>query len=180
MLRWRWTCSLKRLRRERDRVKHTGSGAFHDGDHDRVETSLARLKVLAGFQGKAEALLIEWRKLAIPTGHVGSGQLGSGRRNFGKLPKGRRTPEQDFIDPILRVLKEMGGQGRTAVVVKRVGEIMQPVLCDVDYEGLASDAKPRWEKAVNWARDHMVRDGLLRSDSPRGTWGNHRRRPRSP
>ena len=47
---------------------------------------------------------------------------------------------------------------------------MQPVLGDVDHGALRGDGKPRWQRAANWARRHMVLDGLLKSDSPRGVW----------
>ena len=28
----------------------------------------------------------------------------------------------------------------------------------------------RWEKTFHWARWEMIKDGLLKPDSPRGTW----------
>ena len=159
---------LEEIKRETDRVKGAGSDAILADDHDTVLAILAQTKVLTEFYDKAVALRKEWGRLAISTDPVGVGKSGSGRRDFGKLRKGLRTSESEFIEPILRVLIEMGGRGKTATVVARVGEVMQAVLCDVDYETLASDGKPRWKKAANWARDHMVRGGLLRSDSPHG------------
>ena len=161
---------MKEIDRENDRVKRAGADAFHNGEYGRAKASLARSESLTEFYGRAAALRKEWQKLGKTAVLNGGGKSGSSRRNFGKLRKGLRTPESEFIEPILRVLVEMGGQGRTAAVVARVGEVMQPVLCDVDYEMLPSDGKPRWEKAANWARDNMVRDGLLKSDSPHGLW----------
>ena len=161
---------LEEIERESDRVKRAGSDAFHDGDHGKVESSLARSKVLTEFYSKAVALRKEWRKLGKTAVLNGDGKSGSGRRNFGKLRKGVRTPESEFIEPILQVLVDMGGRGRAAAIVARVGEAMQSVLRDVDYETLPSGGKPRWEKAANWARDYMVRNGLLKSDSPHGLW----------
>ena len=161
---------LEEIEAERAHVKCAGADAFRDGDHGRVEASLAQSKMLEEFHGKAAALRKEWQKLASSASRGKGGKSGSGRRNLGKLRKGLRTPEPEFIEPILRVLIEMGGHGRTATVVAQVGEVMQPVLRDVDYETLEGDGKPRWEKAANWAREHMVRDGLLKSDSPHGTW----------
>ena len=161
---------LEEIDMERDRVKDAGSNAFHVDDHGRVEALSAQLKALTEFYGKAAALHKEWRKLAKTAVLNGDGKSGSGRRNFGKLRKGLRTPESEFIEPILRMLIELGGQGKGTTIVARVGEIMQPVLGDVDYETLPGDGKPRWEKATHWARRHMVLDGLLKSDSPRGLW----------
>ena len=161
---------LEEISGESDRLKDAGSDAIRADDHDTVMAILAQSKILKDFCDKATALRKEWEKLALSTCSVTDENSGSGRRNFGKLRKGLRTPESEFILPILRVLTEMGGRGKSAAVVARAGEVMQPILCDVDYETLASDGKPRWQKAANWARDHMVRDGLLRSDSPHGIW----------
>jgi Mrr N-terminal domain len=44
-------------------------------------------------------------------------------------------------------------------------------LRDVPYEPLASAPDmPRWKNAAQWARNSMVKEGLLRSNSPRGIW----------
>ena len=56
-------------------------------------------------------------------------------------------------------------------VLDRVLQNMKGVLRDVDYEPLASDPDmPRWKNAAQWARNSMVKEGLLRSNSPRGVW----------
>jgi len=56
-------------------------------------------------------------------------------------------------------------------VLDRVLQMMTGTLKDVDYEPLASDPDmPRWKNAAQWARNSMVKEGLLRSNSPRGVW----------
>jgi hypothetical protein len=56
-------------------------------------------------------------------------------------------------------------------VIGRVGQLMKGVLKDVDRDPLASDPDmPRWRNAAQWARWAMVKDGLLKPDSPRGIW----------
>ena len=73
--------------------------------------------------------------------------------------------------PILKVLEERGGRGKVAEVLERVGEIMKPILKDVDYDPLASGPDtPRWRNAAQWARNSMVKEGLLNCASPRGIW----------
>ena len=51
---------------------------------------------------------------------------------------------------------------------------LKPVLKKVDYDPLASGPEsggnPRWRNAAQWARNSMIRDGRLKSDSPRGIW----------
>lgn len=87
-----------------------------------------------------------------------------------KLKRGLRTPETAFYAPILQALDELGGTARTADVVNRVGEFMADVLSSDDREPLPSTGLPRWENTAQFARYSMVRSGLLRPNSPRGTW----------
>ncbi len=82
-----------------------------------------------------------------------------------------RTPDKAFVLPLLQVLIDVGGSGKAAEVLERLGKLMKPVLKDVDFDPLASDAKNlRWRNTAQWARNMMVRDGLLKPDSPRGVW----------
>jgi len=93
------------------------------------------------------------------------------RRDLGRLRKGLRTPEAAYYRPILEVLAEMGGSGETGEVLDRVGRKMKGLLKDVDFDPLASGPdNPRWRNAAQWARNAMVREGLLKADSPRGVW----------
>jgi hypothetical protein len=65
----------------------------------------------------------------------------------------------------------MGGRGKVADVLDKVGQMMKPILKEVDYDPLASGPdNPRWRNAAQWARNSMVGEGLLNADSPRGIW----------
>jgi len=76
-----------------------------------------------------------------------------------------------YVQPILQALAGLGGKGKMADVLDKVLALMKPVLKDVDFQPLASDPEtPRWRNAAQWARNTMVQDGLIKSDSPRGTW----------
>jgi hypothetical protein len=103
-----------------------------------------------------------------------------------KLKRGLRTPETAFYAPILQALNELGGTARTIDVVKRVGDLMASVLSGDDRGPLQSTGLPRWENTTQFARYSMVRSGLLKSDSPRGTWAisekgmEHLQRTRTP
>jgi len=69
------------------------------------------------------------------------------------------------------VLADAGGSAKASNVLERVGEIMKPRLKSVDFEPLASGPdNPRWRNAAQWARNSMVNEGLLKSDSRRGVW----------
>ena len=56
-------------------------------------------------------------------------------------------------------------------VLEGVRYRMQGVLRDVDFQPLASDPDlPRWRNTAQWARNSLVKQRLMRSDSQRGTW----------
>src|SRR5262249_41976563 len=93
------------------------------------------------------------------------------RQDLGRLRRGLRTPEAAFYQPILQVLVELGGRAPIRQVLDRVGQVMQEVLQDVDYQPLASDPElPRWRNTAQWARNTMVQEGMLKNDSRRGIW----------
>ena len=164
--------ALQALREEVEKEIDVANRAVTDclarGDHGDAGKSLQRSKALAGFRDRAATLQREWQRLSVST-NTGN-EKDSGRRSSGRLPPGQRTPETEFVKPILQVLVKMGGSGEADAVVDRVGRIMKPVLREVDFEPLESDGKPRWEKAVHWARRRMVMDGLLNPYSRRGIW----------
>jgi hypothetical protein len=56
-------------------------------------------------------------------------------------------------------------------VLDKVGAIMKPVLKNIDYEALGSNAQnPRWRNAAQWALNIMVNEGLLKNGSSGGIW----------
>jgi hypothetical protein len=95
----------------------------------------------------------------------------SGEDSSGRLRRGLRTPEQEFIFPILRALQELGGQAPMQQVLERVGSMMKDQLKEADHQPLMSEpGKPRWINTAQWARNTMVSRGQLRNDCPRGIW----------
>ncbi|MGC8769522.1 winged helix-turn-helix domain-containing protein, partial [Calditerrivibrio sp.] len=88
-----------------------------------------------------------------------------------RLKKGMRTPEDKFIIPILESLIELGGKGEMKNVLNLVHMKMKNTLNEYDYKPLPSNPKQkRWENTAQWARNTMVNEGLLASNSPRGIW----------
>jgi hypothetical protein len=100
-------------------------------------------------------------------GHMVGAETAEGAK---RAPPGASTPQKAYRVPILRALDEMGGQGRTADVVDRVGEMMEDQFTEWDRRMLPSGQDIRWRNKAQWARNAMVKDGLLASDSPRGIW----------
>ena len=49
--------------------------------------------------------------------------------------------------------------------------MMKPMLKDIDYEPLASNAHTkRWYNSGQWARNTMARDGRIKGTSTIGLW----------
>lgn len=82
-------------------------------------------------------------------------------------------PTKGFYDPILQVLREMGGSGSPDEVVKRVGQILKDDLKESDWEAL--ETKPvRWINRCHRARIGLIAAGEMRGDSPVGLWEIYR------
>jgi hypothetical protein len=93
----------------------------------------------------------------------------SRKKDTKRIPRGERTPQEDFRQPILRALYEQGGSGKTAEVLDRVGEILGSKLTDADRASL-NHGEIRWRNTAQWERNVMVDEGLLKKSSPRGVW----------
>ncbi len=87
-----------------------------------------------------------------------------------KLRKGLKTPQQAYRRPILEAIYELGGRGSMDSVLKRVEGKMKSLLGDVDYQNLPSGGDIRWRNTAQWERLVLVKDGLLKDDSPQGIW----------
>lgn len=138
-------------------VRSEGSKAFELGDHGQVEKQMKRSKDLEGFQRQVTALSKTYRSLR------------ASRRKMRKLRRGLSTPQEEYYEPILQVLKQMGGRGKTSEVMDRVGEILRPKLQGEDY-GKLKDGSVRWRNRCQWARWNLIKQGKLRGDSPNGIW----------
>lgn len=88
----------------------------------------------------------------------------------GLTPSGIRTPEHTFILPILQTLETAGGEAETGSVLEGVLDRMRHILKPSDFETTQTSGQPRWKVSIYLARSIMVRQGLLRNDTPRGIW----------
>ena len=168
------TSTLKMLQeevvKEIDLAKRAVTNALSTEDHGTAERLVQRSKVLTAFRDKVAGLRKEWRELAVSVDPDEEERVRNTFPDRGRLPPGQRTPETEFVKPILQVLQKMGGSAEADVVVERVGRIMKPVLQEVDYEPLGSDGNPRWHKTTHWTRYRMVKEGFLNPYSRRGIW----------
>ena len=162
---------LEEVEAEIDFVNGVGAKAYESRDYDKAKEALERSGVLTAFRDRVAGLRKEWDGIAAAAERDEDDETRAERRNLGKLRKGIRTPESAYYVPILQILDQMGGSGKVAEVLERVGQIMKHILKDVDYDRLASSPdNPRWRNAAQWARNSMVNEGLLKDDSPRGVW----------
>ena len=73
-----------------------------------------------------------------------------------------------FRGSILRILGEAGGRSTRREVLARLGEEMAERLGEADLE--RHRGAPRWHMHADLARRHLVKEGLMRSDSREGRW----------
>ena len=162
---------LEQIEAEIEFMNGIGASAFEERDYDKAKDTLERVEQIIGFRDKADTLRREWQTLFAHEEDEKGTEAYTERRNLGRLRRGLRTPEEVYYHPILEVLEALGRSARVSEVLDRVLQHMKGILREVDYEPLASDPEmPRWRNTAQWARNSMVKEGLLRSNSPRGIW----------
>lgn len=175
---------LEELEAQIDSVSQSGAQAFAERDYDRARVVLDRADQLSNFRDKITGLRSEWQEVTGTNLNGGivmsdisdelvdiSDRVVVTRTSAGRLQRGLRTPESTYYEPILDALQELGGRAKMNVILTAVEQRMRDTLTEYDYQPLNSDPDaPRWRNAAQWARNAMVKDGKLRSDSPRGIW----------
>ena len=164
-------CCWKKSKQKLFFINGVGAKSFDKRDYDRVKEAYEHAGKLTAFRDKTALLRKEWSAMNKLEVDEEDQAEHAERQNLGRLQRGIRTREEVYYKPILQTLEEMGGSGKVADVLDMVGKKMKGILKDVDYEPLASyPDNPRWRNAAQWARQAMIYDGLLKSDSPRGIW----------
>jgi Mrr N-terminal domain len=85
--------------------------------------------------------------------------------------RGEKTPQQDFREPLLQVLKRHGGEVRRLQGLREVEDILSDRLTDYDKAEISSGTI-RWEKSAEWEVRAMRMEGLLKPvhESAWGVW----------
>jgi restriction system protein len=174
---------LEEVEAEIEQINVAGAQAFQRRDYAGAQEAVKRGETITDFRSRVVGLRQEWISLshgvrhatpARPSRTPAKEEQRSGsnsRRNLGHLPRGLKTPEEEYRIPILQALVEMGGAGRIGDVLQRVHTRMKDVLNDHDHQPLRSNPNtPRWYNTAQWARNTMAREGLLKEDSPHGVW----------
>lgn len=155
-----------------EELNQEGARQFSLSDHKKARLLLEKAEAAILFRGKIKDLQIEWRTLETQIGSkTPTEKKRSNIKRKSKLKRGLRTPEEEFKTPILESLIHLGGTASMTDVIIQVEKIMARKLNDYDKQPLLSAPSfPRWRNTVQWARNALVKDGLMANDSPKGIW----------
>lgn len=160
---------LDQMEAQLDFVSNLGARAFESRDYGVAHEAEVQAKQMTALRDRAADLRSEWSELWPQTEQRDSGI--SSRRDLGHLQRGERTRESDCFIPILTTLIEQGGSVKVTDLMPSLEVKMRHILREVDYEPVVSRPnETRWVNVAHWARDKMVKKGLLKGNSPRGTW----------
>ena len=139
-------------------TNNEGAELLRRGQLGQAKRQVAKSEGLGSFKKQVDGLRRSYAKIGALRKRRAGGQKVGG------------TPKKDFHEPILEVLRQMGGRGRAREVATLVGQMMgSRIENEVDQE-LFSNGSPRWMNKCYWARHDLKLAGKLRSDSSRGTW----------
>jgi hypothetical protein len=158
---------------EEQRIRTEGAQAMQQGDFDTAASVIDFARRLLSFRDRVGQLEKEWASLeAVRDAASPEVQEIVSKRFFGRRGSAEITPHQAYCRPLLEVLVEMGGGGRTRDVLDRLGDKMKSTLKPKDYETHKSDTQQiRWRNAAQWARNLMVNtDGRMKKGTANGRW----------
>ncbi len=161
------------LQGEVQRINSEGAQAINKEDYDTAQSVIDFAKRLTAFRAKVDGLGKEWGELEdLRDKATPAVQQIVSKRFFGRKSSGEITPQEDYCEPLLAVLVEMGGNGKTKDVLDQLGVKMKGILKPKDYEPHESNDKNiRWRNTAQWARNTMANeDGRMKNDSPNGIW----------
>ena len=87
-----------------------------------------------------------------------------------KGPRQPRTDKAVLRALIVEALRHLGGSARKAEILAFMARRLQGRLLPGDLERREATKDCVWENNACWERYQMTRDGILRTDSPRGVW----------
>jgi len=163
---------LEEIEQVANAVHESGAAALRSGRYDEARAAIDHATRLAEFRERVKSLQAEWNRLVgtVPVEVVRSSAK-TRRKRYRPLSRGLRTPAASFRRPILESLAELGGRAPIEAVLQKVEEKMRHMLNEYDYQRLPSKPNElRWKNTAEWCRHTLVKEGLMRADSPRGIW----------
>ena len=189
-----------RVQAELDGIHRDGAAAFIDHQYEQARQAATQAEQLVSLGERLAQLRKQWQDLAsswmesslvevdddestdvslpLPAHPPGNQPvLLSDPEPPSALPERKArwtatTPEQEFQQPILEVLVDMGGSGSKDDVLDRVGQVMYGLLTAVDCSPIrgGNPHVPLWRITAEAAKRPLVREGLLKGDSPKDVW----------
>lgn len=156
------------LKAEINQIKAIAAEEVQNGNLERASKLFEHAKGLQDLEITLANLYKEWKKIGnqprLP------GIKASRQIKIEPAPIGLRTHEKYFRLPILKALVANEGKGSASEITNKVGEMLIDRLNDYDKEKLKNGRTIRWRSTTSFVRLKLVREGLLRDDSPKGTW----------
>jgi hypothetical protein len=87
-----------------------------------------------------------------------------------KRSKSAKTDKTILRRLIVEALRHLGGSAPKNDVLKYMEEKLQGKLLPGDLEWRETTNDHAWQNNTCWERNSMKNDGILKADSPRGTW----------
>ena len=151
-------------------LNQEGAKAFQRADYIGAKELMEKGSQMTAFREKVKDLDKEWTNIFAKT-TARLRPIKTISRGKDRLRRGLRTPEDAYRVPILRSLIELGGSAEVLKVLDGVGRLMKSRVNSYDLSPLPSDPQElRWRNTAKWARNTLVKEGLLSADSPRGVW----------
>ena len=124
-----------------------------------------------------DGLMIPWRLLwQEPSVRCpASPEDDAGRPRLVPVPVPRTrtgmTALEGFFLPVLAALAKSGGRARLSAIIEFIEGVLEDHFSAQDLESTPSDDRLRWQRTMGQqVKCPMVKAGLLKPDSPKGTW----------
>lgn len=148
--------------------KVAGRGSWHEAGwrmHCKGRTQAEIAKRFGVTEGAVSAM----KKKMRGAGRGSEVRLSAPRRGRKVRQGAGATPQSAFRQPIINVLKELGGGGQAKDVLERVERRMRKQLNQADYKSRKNGQKI-WAYSAQWMRLKLKDERILKSDSPHGWW----------
>ena len=81
-----------------------------------------------------------------------------------------RLPQSVLRNSIVQALQTLGGSAQKSRVLELMEAALQGKFSPADLVWLDSKNSYSWQSTAKYARDELVKEGIIRSDSSKGTW----------
>ncbi|GIV01952.1 MAG: hypothetical protein KatS3mg015_0782 [Fimbriimonadales bacterium] len=160
---------VEEIQRHIQLIQEEGAALMTGGQLAQAKRAINEAEDAKAFLTKVREIASQWKRLR--SGKRRRQAKSTRKTEGGRAPRGSRTPEKAFRIPILAALVELGGSAKLGDVLDRVESAMRQTLKPCDFEPLPSDPNSvRWRNTAQWCRNTLVKEGLMKQNSPHGTW----------